>query len=54
MLTFTKILQVLVMLCLLAGYALAHPQAPGWAGIWQNGMWTSPDEDMDNIPVKLP
>ena len=42
------------MFCLLAGYAMAHPQAPGWAGIWQNGMWTSPDDDMDNIPGSYP
>ena len=32
---------------------MAHPQAPGWAGIWQNGMWTSPDDDMDNIPGRI-
>ena len=37
------------MFSLVVGYTLAHPQAPGWAGIWQNGMWTSPDDDMDNI-----
>ena len=43
-------LQVLAVFCLLAGYTLAHPQAVGWAGIWQNGMWTSADDDMDNIP----
>ena len=38
------------MFCLVVGYALALPQAVGWAGIWQNGMWTSADDDMDNIP----
>ena len=42
------IMQVLSLLFLMSGYVLG--QAPGWAGIWQNGMWTQSDDDMDNIP----
>ena len=42
------IMQILSLLLFMSGYVLG--QAPGWAGIWQNGMWTQSDDDMDNIP----